>query len=84
MNLFCLKIELVVDRIKQDRPGKRILVVMPTGYLRKIIPNSVNKRRNRTNKMWKVTDDDIVRYFPSLVTFNIQLNYNLAYKTANS
>jgi hypothetical protein len=51
-----VQIELVVDRIRFEHGVKRVLVVMPTGYLRRVIRNSV--RKNRDNRLLLTTEDD--------------------------
>ena len=51
------QIELVVNRIEEEYPGERILVIIPYPYAQKIVPNSVNYNGKR--RLSYLSDEEI-------------------------
>lgn len=56
INIFCLQIENVVDKLKER--GERILVLIPQCYTGKVIPNSAMAKGQRATTA--LLDDDKV------------------------
>ena len=54
------QIELVVDKLLIKHPDKRVLVILPFCYSRKVIPNNVRKKKKKRNSVLSADDSRIL------------------------